>query len=198
MSLDSKLPAPVGWITRGIGYTIALLIILGVLASAGKGRVAGNTLQCMEESGKAGKAEQSALADAKALGACLERRNGPLERMMMGSTLKMLHALPNAPCKYVGRWKSAKTASGFEISLHGNGDFSARPWSEREFTEVIAGSWGVYENKLVWLYKEGTVWPPDVNRMEITGPNSFTLTEMNGAKTSFIRFDALPPDRCTP
>ena len=165
---NGNLPSGVRWITRAIGYTIALLIILAVLSSGGRGRVAGNTLQCIEESGKGGKAEQSALADAKAMGACLERKNGVLENMMTGGVLKMLRALPNAPCKYVGRWKSSKTASGYEINLYGNGDFSARPWSEREFTEIIAGSWGVYENKLVWLYKEGTVWPPDVNRMEST------------------------------
>ncbi len=194
----SNLPSAVSWITRSIGYTIALIIILAILVSAGRGRVAGNSVQCIEEVRKPAVAEQSALANAKAFGACLERKNGFLENMMTGATLKMLRALPNAPCKYVGRWKSSKTASGFEINLHGNGEFSARPWSEREFTEVIAGSWAVYENKLVWLYKEGVVWPPDVNRMEITSPESFTLTEMNGSKTNFLRFEKLPPDNCSP
>ena len=198
MSLHGKLPTPVSWVTRGFAYGIGLFVIFGLAASAGKNRLAANTLQCTEEATKPGAPAPSALAAAKALGACIDRKNGALENLLAGSTLKLLRALPNAPCKFVGRWKSSKTASGYEISLHGNGEFSARPWSERDFTEVIAGNWGVHENRIVWLYNEGVVWPPDVNRMEITGPESFTLTEMNGAKTNFLRFDKLPPERCVP
>lgn len=198
MSLHGDLPSPVSWVTRSIAYGFALLVIFWLAASAGKGRLAVNALQCIEESPKASASSPSALASAKALGACLERKNTLLENLVAGSTLKMLRALPNTPCKFVGRWKSSKTASGYEISLHGNGEFSARPWSEREFTEIIAGNWAVYEGRMVWFYNEGLVWPPDVNRMEITGPESFTLTEMNGAKTNFLRFDKLPPERCLP
>ncbi len=198
MDFNHNLPSPVGWITRGLAYGFGLFVIIGMLMSVGKGRLAGNTQLCLEEAGKPGSAKKSALANAQALGGCIESKNGPLENTLIGPTRKMLKALPHASCKFVGRWKSSKTATGYEISLHGNGDFSARPWSDREFTEIIAGSWGVYDNHLVWFYNEGTVWPPDVNRMLVTGPNSFTLTEMNGSKTDFLRFDALPPENCAP
>lgn len=198
MDFNHNLPSPVSWLTRGIAYAFALFVIIGLGVTAGRWRLADNTRLCVEESGKTGSSKKSALANAQALGACIESRNGLLENALTRPTRRMLKALPHAPCKFVGRWKSSKTATGYEISLHGNGDFAARPWSSRDYPESSAGSWGVYENHLVWFYNEGTVWPPDVNRMVVTGPDSFTLTEMNGSKTDFLRFDALPPGGCVP
>ena len=197
MAFGGELPSSVRLLTRVLGWGVGLLVMSLLVARIAGGGLAGHVVACSEGAAGGTRAE-GALVATQVFAACLERRSGFFERMALAPTLKMLRALPNAPCRFVGRWKSSKTQTGYEIALNGDGSFTARPWGARDGGETSAGAWGIYEGRMIWLYNEGVTWPPDVNRLEIRGEHAFTLTEMNGQKTDFLRFDALPPGGCRP
>lgn len=197
MALGGDLPSPVRFLTRLLGWGLGLLMMILIVTRIAGGGLAGHVVACSEGAPGVARAAD-ALAATQAFAACLERRSGFFERMALAPTLKMLRALPHAPCRFVGRWKSSKTAAGYEIALNGDGSFGARPWGARDGGETARGAWGVHDGRMVWLYDEGVQWPPDVNRIEIRGEHAFTLTEANGSKTDFLRFDALPPGACRP
>ncbi|MCI0507988.1 MAG: hypothetical protein L0Z73_18030 [Gammaproteobacteria bacterium] len=86
----------------------------------------------------------------------------------------------------------------YQVTLGADGQFLAEPvkTSDRDAIRVT-GSWGVVgsgdSQKMVWLYDEGHVWPPDVNPITNPTPDSFVLVEQNGSRTEFIRADERQP-----
>jgi hypothetical protein len=195
VKLNEELPKPVGVLSRAIGYGIGLAIVLALLMVMGRKGLVTNTLQCLEAPGMFDD-QQSALRRAQAMAACLDRKNGFLEGMMMSSINKTLRTLPNAPCKYVGVWNSFQPQCTYTIALDAIGEFTAEPLNCSISSDSMSGSWGVHKNQMVWMYKQGRSWPPDVNSIQDVDANSFLLVEANGSRTVFTRVAALPSPLC--
>jgi hypothetical protein len=192
MGLRDPLPRSVSWITRTIGYSV------GAVAIAVAWYVAGNVLlvkhytDCMELPSQRGASKPTALESAKALVACVDGRSGLVETLAFWQTKRLFSALPSAPCDYVGTWRATREKSVYQITLRADGQFLAEPvqTSDRD-ARNLAGSWGVVgkldSQKMVWLYDEGRVWPPDVNPIKNARADGFTLVEENGSRTEFSR-----------
>ena len=195
MKLDDDLPQPVTRITRFIGYGVALVIILILVAFITRKGLVANTLQCMEAPGMFDD-KRSALLNAQLMGVCISRKNGFLEDMMMGSVNQTLRALPNAPCKYVGVWQSFQPHCTYSIALDSIGEFTAEPVNCSIGPEAISVSWGVHKGQMVWIYKQGRPWPPEVNPMQDVDADTFMLKEANGSRTVFKRVAPLPSTLC--
>lgn len=194
MGLRDPLPKYVSWITRIIGYSIAAVVIVMAWFFTANIRLATHYTECMESSATWGDSRSTAMERAKALVSCVDERAGIVEAMHARSTKKMFDAFPSTPCNYVGTWNSVRLNSIYRITLSANGQFTATPieTSDRDAMGVT-GSWSVTgsgdSQKMVWLYNEGQIWPPDINPVENLSASSFTLTEKNGTQSKFSRTD---------
>lgn len=185
MNYNNDLPRSVGWFTRFLGYGVGGVIIVGLMVYIGQARIVKSTMQCTEEpaffSGKS-----SALDRTKALLACLERRNSFLANFLIRSPRRILREL-NAPCLHVGVWRSSRPGCTYSVTLKDDGSFSSKPENCAISADFFSGSWGVSSNKMIWMYDNGRVWPPDVNKIETATNDFFTLIEENGSRTTFHR-----------
>ncbi|MBE0621976.1 MAG: hypothetical protein IH605_15390 [Burkholderiales bacterium] len=195
MKLNHDLPKPVTWIARIIGYGIGSVVFLGVLAWFGLVRMATFSEECLQRPGVF-KAGDGAIKTAQSIDECLQAQNSFLENLLRRSTHKTLKSLPNAPCKYVGVWNSPRLQGIYQYSLHEDSKFTVAPLDRRNGGDFYSGEWGVYRGKMVWLYDEGRVWPPDVNVIKSTDGNSFSLVEADNSITTFTRVGALESISC--
>ena len=196
MRATDPLPAPIGWITRFIGWTVGLLIIGGILYGYGSFTLMQSMEACLQQLTPP---EASALESVKEFVACLDRRAGPLESLMLRQDKKMIAALPNAPCRFIGIWNSTRDSAVHKITLTEDSKFVAEPSSNTPaHAERITGSWGVYQDKMIWLYDDGHFWPPDINPIKDPSDDGFTLIERNGSRTRFALVDRVGLSSCTP
>jgi hypothetical protein len=100
------------------------------------------------------------------------------------------------PCQFVGVWTSSREGSVYEVRLHDNGSFVARPIARgNNMPGMVSGKWKVVEEKMVWLYNEKP-GARDVNTIRVSSERSFTLTEGNGQQTQFNLIQSLESPRC--
>jgi len=186
MKLNDKPPTPVSWTSRIIFYGVLLALISGLIFGLGSWRLASNTIKCNEEIHTSGN-NNSPLENAQAMGSCIEMANSFLENFLIRNTLKVLKGLPNTPATYVGVWDSSRPKCTYKIEFHDNSDYTADPVNCGYNAESLTGSWGVFDNQIVWMQNEGRTWPPDINRIESETPDSFVLIEETGTRTTFTR-----------
>ncbi len=192
MGLRDPTPRRVSWITRTVGYSV------GAVAIAIAWYVAGNVLlvkhytDCLDTQSPRGVSKPTAMESAKALVACVDARSGLVEVLAFWQTKRLFSALPSAPCKYLGTWQATREGSIYQITLRADGQFLAEPvqTSDRD-AKGVTGSWGVVgpldSQKMVWLYDEGQVWPPDINPVKNARADGFTLIEQDGSRTELSR-----------
>jgi hypothetical protein len=191
MGLRDPLPKSVSWITRTIGYSVGAIAIAIAWYITGNVLLVDHYANCLTKSPSAG-SKLTAMQNAKALVACVDARSGPFEMLAFMQTKRLFAALPSAPCNYVGTWQSTRENSVYQVTLQADGQFLAEPvrTSDRD-ARNITGSWGAVgkgdSQKLVWLYDEGHIWPPDVNPVKNFRADGFTLVEQNGSRTEFGR-----------
>ncbi len=190
MDLEAPLPKSVSWITRTIGYTVGAVAIGIAWVVTGNLRLGHHYIACMELQGRPGDQKPTAMENARKLVGCVDARAGVVEFLAFRNTKKLFLALPSAPCHYVGTWQAAREASLYQITLAVDGQFLAEPirTPERD-ARNLTGSWAVIgrrdSEKMVWLYDEGRVWPPDVNPVKNARADGFTLMEENGSRTEY-------------
>jgi len=200
MNLFSRVPGPIAWGMRIVAWTIGLAIIGVMLAGYGNFRLSKHILECMQA---AKGSAPSALAYSQQLVACADKRSGPLERAVLYPRRKAMAALPNVPCRYVGVWTATRPPSArlpatvYRITLRDDSKFIAEPVQSPD-TQVITGSWGVYQEAMVWFYDQGHVWPPDMNPIRHTNDDAFTLREAEGTLTSYALLTRAASQNCVP
>ncbi len=192
MGLRDPLPRPVAWITRIIGYTGGAIAIAIAWYVAGSMLLVTHYTECLQMPGTKGAAKPTALENAKLLVACVDARSGLVEALAFAPTKRLFSALPSAPCEYIGTWHSERETSLYRIALGADGQFLAEPVRTSDpDARNVTGSWGVVgardNQRMVWLYDEGQIWPPDSNPVKEPGPAGFTLIEKDGSRTKFSR-----------
>lgn len=171
-------------------YGLFLLLLLCLIYGYVQWKLREHTVECAANP-EIVNSKLSALKDAQTLEACLNQKNGFLENLFMRPLHDMLHSLPNNPAEYAGTWHSSRPECEYQITLHPNGDFNAEPIKCNISSENFTGYWGVHENSMVWISKQGRFWPPDINPIEPVNSNQFILKEENGTRTRFSRVEAV-------
>jgi hypothetical protein len=189
MKLTEGIPKWTGRIFKAIIYGLALIIILTLVFFFASSRLAGNVEKCEAETGIRNNNQKSALQNTQALVACLQKENSFLENWLLRDTIRSIQSLPNAPCKYVGVWESVRPQCRYTITLKENSEFKGTPIVCNLSMSTYSGTWGVYENKMVWLDSREFRWPIDINPIEAEDKNSFSLLEVNGTHTKFTRVE---------
>lgn len=187
MKLTDKLPMPVTWLVRVIGWSASLIVIGWLFSMYVNMKTVNHVAACFEtQQNRAGKEPVTALDAAKELVACMDKRAGFPEKFMYASTRKAIQSLPHAPCRYVGVWTASRADTVYKITLRDDSRYIAEP--VRDSTpgaQVLTGSWGVYNGKMIWLSDTGRFWPPDINPITTISDTSFSLREANGSSTRY-------------
>jgi len=185
MKLTDKLPTPVTWLVRVIGWSASLMVI-GWLFSIYVNMKTVNHA-CFETlQNRAGNEPVTALGAAKELVACLDKRAGFPEKFMYAPTKKAIQALPHTPRRYVGVWTASRTDTVYRVTLRDDSQYMAEPVRDNSpGAQVLTGSWGVYNGKMIWLSDSGRFWPPDINPITNISDTSFSLREANGSSTRY-------------
>jgi hypothetical protein len=195
MELNDPLPKKVSWIARAIGYSVGAVAIAIAWIITGNLRLGHYYIECLEWQGKYGDPKQTAMQKAQRLVGCVDSRTGMLEFLAFRGTRKLFSNLPYAPCHYVGTWQARREGSHYQVTLHADGQFLAEPVRTTDRGAAnITGSWSVLgrpgSEKVLWLYDEGRIWPPDINPVKNARDGSFTLIEENRSTTDYVRSEA--------
>lgn len=192
MNLFANVPRPVTWVLRIAGWTVGLGLIFGIVFWYGNFKITHHITECFHEQAHA---NPNALRAAQQLFACVEKKSGPLERLLLSHNRKALAALPNAPCRYVGTWTATRPGAVYRVTLKDSGDFVAEP-VQGPSRDVITGSWGVYRDSMVWIYDSGQLWPPDINDIRQAGADAFALVEADRSLTQYALYARAPSQNC--
>jgi len=192
-----RMPWGVKLALRLIGFGLVAVVLILPLYRAG---VAFRTVefaeQCTDEAQYNG-VKQTSLVYAKRFSLCMFLKNGFVEAARMEPALLHVMALPTLSCARVGIWKSTRRRSVYTVTLRDDSRFTAEPVvAASAYAESASGYWGEHQGVMVWIYENGVIWPPDINRIESDGPGRFTLIEVNGERTEFIQQQRLESKLC--
>ena len=187
MKLTDKLPTPVTWLVRVIGWSASLMVIGWLFSIFVNMKTVNHVAACFETlQNRAGNEPVTALGAAKELVACLDKRAGFPEKFMYAPTKKAIQALPHTPRRYVGVWTASRTDTVYRVTLRDDSQYMAEPVRDNSpGAQVLTGSWGVYNGKMIWLSDSGRFWPPDINPITNISDTSFSLREANGSSTRY-------------
>jgi hypothetical protein len=186
MKLKDPLPWQVGLITRIVGWGFGGLLIVVVASGYGRFKLGTHLEDCLGQPRNEG-GPTAALLAAQSVAACLDRASG-WEKIFVFRARKILESLPNAPCRYVGVWTANRGDVSYTVTLGSDSSFRAEPGKNAPpGAETVTGSWGVSGKRMVWLYDNGLMWPPDVNPIDEESGDAFTLEEMNGTQTRYTK-----------
>jgi hypothetical protein len=175
------------WIIRIVIYGIAAIIIIPLIFFILGSRLEKNLSACDSEIYVGFSKKEPGLKKVKLMASCLEKNNSFLENWLQSTPINAIKALPNAPCQYVGVWISTQANCRYKFTLKDNGEYDAEHQACNISSDDSSGSWGVHENKMLWFDHENFRWPPDINVIEAEDKNSFSIVEMNGSLTRFVR-----------
>lgn len=190
------------WILRVIGWSVGIALIFPLYRAGSAFKSIEVMQQCMDQTqdkpGARGE-HSNGLFQTQRLSLCMFLNSNYLESRRLEPALRDVMALGPPACEHVGIWKSARRRSVYRITLRDDNTFSGEPVSDvgamRDSGDA-SGYWGENENRMVWIYDTGLVWPPDINRIESQSPDKFTLIEVNGERSEFTRERKLESARC--
>lgn len=173
MRLNHELQSRTTWTLRAVGWTVALLIIFGLMYKVMFKKRVESAANCLDQVASAEKTA-TPLASVEKYATCIAGKS-PAEPA----------SLP-ARCKYAGKWTSSRGNMVYKVTLEADGRFVAEGLENAPAdAPEITGAWTVAARSLVWAYDSGAVWPPDINPIIAESPDSFTLLEVDGAKTRY-------------
>lgn len=173
MRLNRELQSRTTWTLRVVGWTVALLIIFGLMYKVMFNKRVESAANCLEQTASA---ERTAtpLASVEKYATCIAGKS-PAES-----------ASTPARCKYAGEWTSTRGDMVYKVTLEADGKFVAEGLENASAdAPEITGAWTVAGRSLVWAYDSGAVWPPDINPIVAESADSFTLLEVDGARTRY-------------
>jgi len=200
MKLSDKLPTPVKWLVRVIGWSVSLIVIWGLFSFYTNMKTVNQVGACFEIlHNRAGKEPLNSLDAAKELVSCMDERAGFPEKFMYSSTKKAIQSLPSVPRKYVGVWTASRTGTVYRVTLRDDSQYIAVPESDNTpGAQVLSGSWGVNDGRMIWLPDTGRFWPPDINPITDISDTSFSLREANGSTTRYELLERVPVSYAAP
>lgn len=137
------------------------------------------------------------LAYAQRFSLCMFLKGGFIEAWLGEPALLHVMSLPSAACARVGVWQSTRKQTVYTVTLHDDSSFIAEPVVDlRPSAGPVSGYWGENQGVMIWIYDNGLMWPPDINRIENQTPGRFTLVEANGERTEFSQKETLDSQRC--
>lgn len=175
------------WTVRIIAWSVAIALMIPLYRTGTAFQSIDLAQQCL---GEAKSPQQSGLFRAQRFSLCMFLKSSYIESRRLEPRLRDVMALPSAPCQYVGIWKSSRSLSVHRITMRDDGTFTSEPMSDYSRTRQPVGTsgyWGENEGRMVWIYNDGAIWPPDVNRIESQSTDKFSLIEVNGERTEFVR-----------
>lgn len=180
---------------RVLGICLVAFILWGSLKMNSQIKMSSYWSACADETRDGG--YPVPLNRAQKWASCIDGKNGLIEDIFFYSTKKLVMSLPSVPCQYIGTWSSIRPGSKYKVTMTDDSRFIAEPMQTNSGTaDTISGSWGVVGEEMVWLYQEGPVWPPDVNRILPKSRSRFTLIETNGTRTDYELIDAIKSNHC--
>jgi hypothetical protein len=200
MKLTDRIPAKLTWIIRLTGWSVSLIIIWGMFSFYANLKTANSIQACMETLHKRPQAgEFTSLDAAKELVACLDGRSGFPEKLMNAHTKKLIQSLPSVPCRYVGIWTTSRADTVYRVTLMDDSRYIAVPLRDSSpGAGELDGSWGVLNDRMVWLNEQGRVWPPDINQITQISDTVFTLREVDRSTTRYELVERIPSTACSP
>jgi hypothetical protein len=199
MDLNDNLPKSARRFGRAAFYGLAACVIFPMAYNYLSFNSAQAAAACLEKLESPVDKRLSPLDRTKRVAACIQERGGMVARWQMGQLLTTLESFPNAPCRYVGVWTSARPTSVYRVTLKENGEFSAEPVQDRTGPgDPYRGSWSVTADgrQMAWFYENESVWPPDINPIEREADRRFTLVERDGTRTQFDLVRETESDTC--
>lgn len=104
---------------------------------------------------------------------------------------------PHPRCAYAGVWSSKRRDVEYFLTLNADGSFVAEPGPGTQPHErPVTGAWTVANNKMVWAYDSGPVWPPDINPIFDERASALKLREVDGQTTELIRLPTEGAQKC--
>lgn len=188
---------PFRWTVRLIVWAVAVAVMIPAYKIGSSFGTITVAQECLGNGSKAGL--KNGLFAAQGFSLCMFLKSNYLESRRQERAHRDVMALRAAPCERVGIWKSARRRSVYRVTLGDDNRFQAEPMSDFAPTPLsgpVSGYWGETQGKLVWIYDEGVVWPPDINRIEAESADRFTLVEVNGERTEFTRERKPESGRC--
>jgi len=199
MRLGDRVPSSYSWVARLIGWGVGIALMAALSLAMARNQLGRSAEACLGQMEAPADAENPTIVRAQRMAACIDKRSIFPATLLFKKTRLLLEALPSAPCEYVGTWRAARTDSVYRVVLSDDGRFEARALvDDRSDGVPIVGAWGVVDGEMVWLYDEGHVWPPDVNRIHPATGQLFLLDEQNGSQTSYLRTSPPSEGRCAP
>ncbi len=125
----------------------------------------------------------------KSMSQCMKEANGVLERIFTTSGYESIASFPNNPKEYIGMWGSMQPNCYYRITLYHNAMFLAEALECDISNSNFEGKWSVHEGSMLWITDRGRIWPPDINAIEHKNENEFVLTELDGKKIQFTRYN---------
>jgi len=169
-------------------YAFVMFILFNIALAFVKGNVINNTAECSAVVSQ----KEMGLKYAKNMVACLRQKNGFFENLLMASVYRAIDAMPNVPKEFVGTWDASQPRCNYRHTLEENGAFTSEPRDCSLSLDTFHGTWGVYDNQMIWLANEGMVWPPDINPIDTVDKDFFLLVEQDGSRTKFSRVIETP------
>jgi hypothetical protein len=200
MGLHDALPRWIAWPLRGVFWLAALPLIAVAAWLSAHVQLASHADQCLGRFNN-DPGPYRALQRTRAYADCLARESGWLGGLLLRQQQRQLAAMPSTPARFVGDWIATRPGARYRISLRPDGGFDAMPQAGTSGQAMpMSGNWSALDGRLVWLYDQGQVWPPDINPVvEAVAPASaatardpFDLIEADGSRTHYVRDMAAP------
>lgn len=180
---ERKVPKPVAWVMRVVGYSVAAVIIVPMLWSYLQFRQIQIAQEC---------------ADDASL--CLDKETGLLKSVpSLVDAQSPATSQPAIPCRFVGVWSSRQSGSSmYRITLNDTGRYSVEENRDGIQVRIIdTGYWVVQNNHMVWKADRRGTGELDINPILPESDARFVLVEGNGKHTQFELISAIKSSRCT-
>lgn len=175
------------WLFRALLWTAFLLVILFMVYKAAFRHQVKLLVNCLDAA-SVGEKMKTRLEAVDGYARCVSRNEKQASKPIT----------PNPPrCKYAGMWSSKRSGVEYFVTLNQDGSFIAEPGPGTPLGErAVTGAWTVANDKMVWAYDSGPVWPPDINPITNDREKKFELREVDGATTTFIQMSREGAEGC--
>lgn len=181
-----------------LAIVLFALLTLPAMYSFGHGLLIAHSTECVNEPPVYLGGKPTMLGRMQQWAACMDRKNGIIEKVLFHSTKSRVMALPSVPCRYVGVWETGQGSEKIKLTLTDDSQFVRG----KEVTGADTGSWGVVGDEMLWIHDGQQQWwwfSMDVYRIQPEGRSRFTLiNEERDSSTVYTLVDAGKSNTCTP